>query len=256
MRSNNRSKRSGLPAGRPSRRDCGWTWLNQGESERFVASEVVPDSAPTGETQQGFVVPLDSLRDRVVLLHGNVCLFDRSVSLGLEKVNLFGLSRSFPVGSQNVQKRVHEVRIRDVEVGAIADRLLHSIHQITKRLERPLDRDREAGPDSWLCDSDVNDLRLQSPQDRPFAGSPKLWHVAQEPSTSGLLDFEGWPRSDVFRQKATFHNESAGYVPVERPDVTLAFSLFRSKDKGRESLAQRDPTASLRGLSHGAAKPP
>jgi hypothetical protein len=60
--------------------------------------------------------------------------------------------------------------------------------------------------------------------------------MVQEPSAWSLLDFKGWPGSDVLRRETALHDESARHVPVERSDVALAFSFLRSEDKGRESL--------------------
>lgn len=77
-------------------------------------------------------------------------------------------NRPFPIAAQEMQEAVNQSWISNVDVRAIADRLLQTIGQIPERIERAFHRDRNAGADFRDNNCDVDILGLETAEHRGF----------------------------------------------------------------------------------------
>lgn len=122
-----------------------------------------------------------------------------------------------------------------MQVGAVADRLLHAVRQVPESVERALYRHGNTRADTWLADDDIHVLRLQASQHRQLPSRRAFRVVNQNMTATRAAHREGRSRNDVVRVKAAFDYEPASGVPVQGPDVGLALGDF----PGTETNASR-----------------
>jgi hypothetical protein len=109
-----------------------------------------------------------------------------------------------------------------VQVGALADGLLHAIGEIAERAAHALARDRQHRADAVLRYDDVDALRLEPAEHRALAALGGGGIEMKPVSVPAFLHHERRPRPDLVRMEAALDHEPAREIPVQRLDVLLA----------------------------------
>ena len=148
-----------------------------------------------------------------------------------------------PVGAHHRHKTAHERGVRDVEVRAIPDGLLHTVREVSERANRPLARDREYRSQAVLGHDDVHVLSLQATKDCAFRARRNRLIVDEGFPVPCRRDAEGRVRVDLIGVKPTFEHKAAGDVPVQGLDMLLALRLFLVRAEMFERLMRGDPLA-------------
>ena len=148
--------------------------------------------------------------------------------------------------SHSDSSSLHEGRVGDVQVRALANRLLHAVGEIPESACHALAGDGEYGSETILADHDVNVFRLQSAEDSRFAAGRGAWIEMEEMLTTPLDHGERRPGLDLIRVKPAFQDETTGDVPMEPLDVLLALGWPIVADEVLQGVGLIDPLAHAR----------
>ena len=147
----------------------------------------------------------------------------------------------------------------DVQVGAIAARLLQAVGQVAKRVQGSLDRHGNDGADIRERHDHIHLLGFEPPDQNQFPSAATLRHMLKDAppplaATDGL-HAKGGPRGNLVRIEPTLEAQPTRNVPVQRLDVSLSVRAMLGAHKTFKGLMQVKPTTQLwnRSLSHNVA---